>query len=237
MYIVVIGGGTVGYGLITELLANTDHEVVLVEEDGARAAELREELGEVVIRGDGTEVVFLESVGTARADLVIAVTGNDSHNLVACQVAKHWFHVDRAIARVNDPRNERLFKLLGIDSTVSAASVVLAQLEVDLPEHTLIPLMRLRGSGLEVIDLHVQKGSEADGKLIRDLQLPPQTIICLVADMNGAPRVPTGDTVLQPGDEVIAVAAEESEPELRRLVSLPFPPEAEPVQQSGRAGG
>jgi trk system potassium uptake protein TrkA len=219
VYIVVVGAGTVGYGLALELQGLADHEVVLVERDRARAAELREELGEMVVHGDGTEVVLLDSVGARRADVLIAVTGNDGANLVACQVAKHWFHVERAIARVNNPRYERLFRLLGIDSTVSATAAIMAQIEVDLPEHTLVPLMRLHGSGLQLVDLHVLEGSRAAGRAVRDLQLPPDTVISLVVDANGVPRIPGGDTVLAPGDEVIAVIRTEAEPELRALIA------------------
>ncbi len=219
MYIIVVGAGKVGYGLGVELQANTNHEIVLVERERGRASELRKELGDTVVQGDGTEVVFLESVGARRADILIAVTGDDGANLVACQVAKHWFHVQRTIARVNNPRNERLFHLLGIDSTISAPGAILAQIEVDLPEHTLVPLMRLHGSGLQLVDLHVLQGSEAAGQTIRDLSLPPETVISLVVTAEGEPHIPTADTVLQPGDEVIAVIRSEAEPVLRRLVS------------------
>lgn len=221
MYIVVVGAGTVGYGLAIELQTLEHHEVVLIERDRARANELREELGDIVVQGDGTEVVFLQSVGARRADLVIAVTGDDGANLVACQVAKHWFHVPRAIARVNNPRNEQLFHRLGIDSTVSATAAVMGQIEVDLPEHTVIPLMRLHDTGLEVADLHVLDGSGAAGRAIRDLALPEETMITLVVSVDGPPRVPSGDTVLMPGDELIVVMREESEEELRRLVAGP----------------
>lgn len=221
MYIVIVGAGTVGYALAIELQGLADHEVVLVDRDRARAAELREELGEMVAHGDGTEVTFLEGVGTRRADMMIAVTGDDGANLVACQVAKHWFKVGRTIARVNNPRNEDLFRRLGIDSTVSATQAIMAQIEVDLPEHTLVPLMRLHDSGLQLVDLHVLEGSEAAGRAIRSLALPDQTLITLVVTAEGNPAVPTGDTVLRPGDEVIAVIPHAAEPELRRLISGP----------------
>jgi len=151
--------------------------------------------------------------------MMIAVTGDDGTNLVACQVAKHWFKVGRTIARVNNPRNEELFRRLGIDSTVSATGAIMAQIEVDLPEHTLVPLMRLHDSGLQLVDLHVLDGSGAAGQAIRSLQLPAQTLITLVVDSAGMPRVPTGDTVLHPGDEVIAVIPHAAEPDLRRLIS------------------
>ena len=217
MYIIVVGGGAVGYGLALELLEFPDHEVVLIENDPTVARDLREELGEMVIEGDGTEVVFLEAAGAGRADLLVALTRDDGRNLVACQVAKHWFHVDRTIARVIDPRNERLFKTLGVDATVSAAAAALAQIEATLPEHIVVPLMHLSGSGLEIVDLHVLPGSTAEGSAIRDLPLPYQTVISLVVGIDGAPRIPTADTVLQTGDEVIAVIAEAAEEQLRGL--------------------
>lgn len=223
MYIVVVGGGTVGHGLAVELLDHAGHEVVMIETDSRRADDLREELGEMVVHGDGTEIVVLEAAGAGRADLLVAVTQDDARNLVACEVARHWFHVGRTIARVNDPRNERLFKLLGVDATVSARAAVLAQLETNLPEHTIVPLMRLQGSGLEVVDLHVQEGSPAQATMIRDLSLPHQTVFSLVVGVDGAPRVPTAQTVLQTGDEVIAVIAEDAEDALRALFAAPAP--------------
>lgn len=224
MYIVVVGGGAVGQDLALELVQAPAHEVVLVERNPARAAELREDLGEMVVRGDGTEVTDMDGIGAGRADLLIAVTGDDGANLVACQVAKHWFHVARTIARVNDARNERLFKMLGVDATVSASAAVLAQIETTLPEHTVVPLMHLSGSGLEVVDLHVQEKSPAAGTAIRDLPLPHQTVISLVVGLDGAPRVPVAGTVLKPGDEVIAVIAEDAEQEVRRLFAAATTP-------------
>jgi trk system potassium uptake protein TrkA len=222
VYIIIVGAGNVGYGLALELYGNTDYEVLLVERNRQRALLLREELGELAVEGDGTEVSFLENIGARRADLLIAVTGDDAHNLVACQVARHHFQVARTIARVNNPRNERLFQLLGIEATVSAAAAVLAQIEVDLPEQAFIPLVKLRASGLEVVDLHVQQDSAAADVALRDLQLPQAAIISLVISGDGA-HVPDGDTVLRPGDEIIAIIDQRTEPAMRALVSSPLP--------------
>lgn len=208
----------VGHGIALELQALAGHEVTIVEADGRRAAQLREEIGEMVVHGDGTEVAFLEAVGTDRCDLFIAVTADDGANLVACQVAKHGFNVRRTLARVNDPRNEDLFRKLGVDSTISAARAVMAQIEATLPEHTVIPLMYLEGSDLRVVDLRLQEGAPAAGKPIKDLQLPAQTLISLVIDGNG-PRVPGGDTVLHVGDEVIAVIPADAEEQMRELIT------------------
>src|SRR5690606_38018734 len=122
-----------------------------------------------------SEVAFLESVGARRADLLIAVTSDDGANLVACQVARHEFSIERTIARINNPRNEELFQRLGIDSTVSAARAIVAQVETRLPEHTVVPLMRLEGSNLRVVDLGVHEGALAAGLPLAELELPAQT--------------------------------------------------------------
>ena len=220
MYIIIVGGGNVGYGLALELERMPDHEVTIVELDGGRANQLRAELGEMVVHGDGSEIAFLERVGAARADLLIACTADDGANLVASQVAKHWFHTARTIARVNDPRNEALFLRLGVDSIVSAAGAVLAQIEATLPEHTMIPLMALEGSGLHLVDLHVQAGSPVAGRALREVSFPPQVLISAIVGAEGA-HVPDGDTVLCVGDEVIAIIPREMDAVVRAMISGP----------------
>ena len=220
MYIIVVGGGAVGHGLALELQQMPDHEVAIVELSGSRASELRAEIGEMVVHGDGSEIAFLEGVGAGRADLLIAVTADDGANLVTCQVAKHWFNVKRTIARVNDPRNEALFLSLGVDSIVSAAGAVMAQIEATLPEHTIIPLMALEGSRLHVVDIRVQEGSPAAGQRLRDLVFPPEVLVSVVIGKSGA-NVPSGDTVLQVGDEVIAVIPRESDAAVRKMIAGP----------------
>ena len=221
MYIIVVGGGRVGRGLALELHRQPDHEVVVIERGAERAAELRAELGEMIVRGDGTEVALLEGIGASRCDLLIALTDNDAHNLVACQVATHHFNVPRTIARVVDPENERLFRMLGVGETISAARAVMAQIEATLPEHTVVPLLPVHGSGLQIVELHVQPGSPACGQAIRDLALPQPSLISLVIGPDGEPRIPGGDTVLREGDEVIAVTPEDAEPQLRALIATP----------------
>ena len=220
MYIIIVGGGAVGHGLALELQQMPDHEVTIVELSGSRAAQLRAELGEMVVHGDGSEIAFLEGVGAARADLLIAVTADDGANLVTCEVAKQWFNVKRTISRVNDPRNEALFMRLGVDSIVSAAGAVMAQIEATLPEHTIIPLMALEGSRLHVVDIRVQEGSKAAGKQLRDLEFPPEVLVSVVIDKEGA-HVPSGDTVLHVGDEVIAVIPRESDAAVRAMIAGP----------------
>ncbi len=214
MYIVVIGGGRVGYYLIKGLL-DEGHEVLLVEKDATICEAINDELGSVCARGDGCEVATLEEVGTDRADMLIAVTGDDSDNLVACQLAKHKFHVPRTIARIRNPRNEILFKKLGIDVTVSATNVILESIASEVPTHPLTHLLAIRSKGLEMVEVRIAPGSTTVGKSVRELNLPPGSVLCLILREVGKPIVPTPDIVLHADDQIIAVTAPESEGALR----------------------
>ena len=128
MYVIVIGGGKVGYYLARDLV-DRGEEVTLIEKDGSRSEWLEGQLGSIVMRGDGDEMGFLATTGIERADAVLAVTGDDEDNLVALQLAKKRFNVPRTVARVNNPANVEIFKALGVDEAVSATEVLLGALE------------------------------------------------------------------------------------------------------------
>src|SRR4051812_12134900 len=154
MFIVVAGAGKVGYHLIRALVA--DHEVLVIEQDPVRVDFVSEELGaEVVMLGDACDAATMERAGMERADLVCAVTGDDEDNLTFCQIAKAKFSVPRAVARINNPQNERLFHSLGIDSTVSATNLIMGHIEQELPWQGLIPLVTLQARGLEIVEIRV----------------------------------------------------------------------------------
>jgi trk system potassium uptake protein len=214
MYIVVVGGGRVGYYL-TKALLEEKHEVVLVEKDATICDTINDELGSVCIRGDGSEVAVLSDIGASRADMLIAVTGADEDNLVACQIAKHRFKVSRTMARVVNPNNSRLFKKLGIDITVDGTNVILENIEAEVPTHPMTRLLSLRDGGLEIIDIRVLPGSRVAGKAVRELAIPSGSILSLVVRKGIRPFVPTQETVLQPEDQIIAVTPGESEALLR----------------------
>lgn len=128
MYVIVVGGGKVGYYLARDLLERGE-EVLLIEKDGARADWLSGQLGSIVLKGDGDEMAFLGTTGMERADVVMAVTGDDEDNLIALQLAKTRFHVKKTIARVNNPANVRIFKILGVDDAISATELLLDAIE------------------------------------------------------------------------------------------------------------
>ena len=218
MYAIVVGGGKVGYYLAKELLDN-NHEVLVIEQDAAKCERINQELGEVAMQGDGCEVAVMEQAGVGRADMVIAVTGDDEDNLVTCQVAKLRFNVPRTIARINNPKNEAIFKALGIDATVSSTTAILAHIEEELPTHPLIHLLTLRGGGLELVEMKIPQNASVVGKKLKEVLLPQESLVCFVYDAEGIPRLPNPETVLHAGDEVVAVTRQEYEPALRTALS------------------
>jgi trk system potassium uptake protein TrkA len=219
MYVIVVGGGKVGYYLVKEILRE-GHEVLVIEQDASKCERIAEELGDVVLRGDGCEATTMEVAGFGRADMVIAVTGDDEDNLVSCQVAKAMFNVPRTVARLNNPKNQEIFRLLGIDTTVSATAAILAQIEQELPTHIVIPLIKLAG-GLELVGVKVPAEAGIVGKRVRDLLLPHGSLIPLIVGQDGAPRIPTADTTIQAEDEIVAVTSTENEEALRIVMTQP----------------
>jgi trk system potassium uptake protein TrkA len=223
VYIIIVGGGKIGYYLAKQLLED-QHEVLIIEQDTEKCAQIADDLGEVVMLGDGCEAATLERAGMARSDMVIALTGDDEDNLVVCQVAKHKFDVPHTVARINNPKNETIFKKLGTDATISSTSVILAHIEQELPSHPLIPLMTLKG-GLEIVEIKIPPEAQAVGRPIKGILLPQQSLIALIVGPDGQPRLPTNDTIIQAGDEVVAVTALENEEGLRSaLIGIPTPP-------------
>jgi trk system potassium uptake protein TrkA len=218
MYVIVIGGGKVGYYLAKSLKDN-NVEVLLVEKDPARAQRVADELGaEMIFRGDGSEARVMEQFGMGRADVVCAVTGDDEDNLVICQMAKQRFHVPRAIARVNNPRNQAIFYKLGIDVTVSSTDIILAQIEQSIPRQSIVHLLTLQQAGIRLLEVRLEESSPALGRPLKSLGMPDGAILSVVI-RNGRATVPSGDTVLQANDEVIAVASAENEEPLRRILA------------------
>jgi trk system potassium uptake protein TrkA len=214
MYIVVVGGGKVGYYLTRELLA-AGHELVLMEKDRRRAQQITEELGSIVLARDGCEGKHLAEAGANRATIVAAVTGDDEDNLVVCQMAKHHFDVPRTIARVNNPKNESLFRHLGVDDVISPTRMILGAVEQDIPVHELLHLAQLQGGDLEVLEAQILEDSPAVGRERKDIAIPEGCWLPVLIRAEVA-RAVRPDTVFAAGDKVIAISKPEDEAELRR---------------------
>ncbi len=204
MYVIVVGGGKVGLNLARELIRN-EQEVTLVEQDRRAYLRIEQELEHAVQYGDGTELWVLERAGIQRADLVVAVTGDDEDNILICQVAKEKYLCERIIARCNNPRNLQHFKLLGIQPAVSATDLILNLIEHEVPGHGLVHLLDLPDEKLEIIEVEVTEGAPAAGLSVADIKLPDGSLIISVLPRGQAGFVPKGDTIINPGDEVLVV--------------------------------
>jgi trk system potassium uptake protein TrkA len=214
MYIIIVGGGRSGYNLLKALL-NEGHEVLVLEKDSRICKTITDELGSVCFRGDGCEAATLAEVGTGRADMVVAVTGDDEDNLVACQVAKHKHNVPRTIARIRNPQNAALFKKLGVDVTVNSTDLILEVIEREVPTHPVTQLLSIEEKGLVIVDVKITPGSSTVGKTVKDLSLPKESKLAIIIPGQGNAHVPTASTVLLVGDQVIAVTTPESKEALR----------------------
>jgi trk system potassium uptake protein TrkA len=203
MYVIVAGAGKVGWNLARELI-DKGHEVTLLEANRRRYLVVEEELEHAVQYGDATELWVLERAGISRADLVIAVTGDDEDNMLVCQVAKEKYLCERVIARVNNPRNLQHFKLLGVQPVVSATDLILRLIEHEVPRYGLVHLLALEEERLEIIELEVLPDAPAAGTRVVDVGLPEGSLVISVL-RDGQGFVPKADTVIEAGDEVLLV--------------------------------
>jgi trk system potassium uptake protein TrkA len=217
MYVLIAGGGKAGANVMRSLL-RLGHEVTLIEQNRTRFERLEDEFEHQVMQGDATELFVLERAGVARPpDLVLALTGDDEDNMVIAQLAKEKYRVPKVIARVNDPRNQSHFDLLGIAPTVCATSSILGLVEHEVPEHDLIHLLELRNENLEIVEVQIDKDSPSAGKRVESLSLPEGSRLISVM-RNGQAEIAVGSTELHAGDQVLAILQPGKEDELRRVL-------------------
>lgn len=215
MYVIVAGGGKVGYYLAKGLL-EAGHEVLLIEKNKTRATELANMLGDVAVRGDACEVRTMKRYGMERADVVAAVTRDDEDNLVICQMAKKRFGVPRTITRVNDPKNEMVFQRLGIDQTVSSTKIIFNLIEQQIESDQLVPIAALKRGNIEIVEIDLGADSPVLGKEIGHLGMPPNTLIISIVRDDHA-LIPHVNTELESRDSVIALVEADQEPALRAV--------------------
>ena len=204
MYIIVIGGGNVGIQLSKRLIAR-GHEVVLVEKEPRQSQKLANLLGDQhIMTGDGCDLRFQKEAGFGRADIVISVTGEDEDNLVACQLAKEFWNVNRVIARVNDPSHESVFKGVGIDDTVSSTGIIFNLIEQQVYADELVPVGHLHKGAVEVVESTLSTKSPLVDMAVRDVPLPQGSFIVYIF-RDGVGMSVDGDTVFQADDMVVAL--------------------------------
>jgi trk system potassium uptake protein len=218
MKVLVTGGGAVGRHLAVDL-ADRGHEVTLIEQERDLAEKLRSWApGVTVVFGDACEPWVLEEAETARAEVVVAATGDDEDNLVTSLLAKQEFAVPRVLARVNHPKNEWLFnEQWGVDAAVSPPHILTAMVEEAVTVGDLVRLIRLEGGRVSIVEMTLPEGSPSVGKPIYELRLPTDAAVVGIL-RDGHVVIPQPETVLSAGDEVLALASGPSERALRDAV-------------------
>ncbi len=216
MFIIVVGAGKMGLSL-TRLLISEGHEVLLVEKEKERYNELYQELGENISMGDAAESDVLKNIGTNRANVVVAVTGDDETNLVICQMAKIMYMIPRTIARISNPKNEDIFSTLGVDNVVNTTKIINSIIEKEVDPGMLVPILEMKGGKVEIIETEVASNSPILKKSIKDIKFPED---CLIVSIVRDEEVvfPHGNTVLEQGDAVMILVSKEKRSELRKLL-------------------
>jgi trk system potassium uptake protein TrkA len=211
MYVVIAGGGRIGRYIARDM-ERKHHDVTVIERDAQRCEQLVTDTSVLVIEGDAGDVRYLEQAHVDRADVFVATTHDDENNLVACQLAKIEFNAKRTISRVNTPKNVEIFEKLGIEP-VSSTRLISELIENEFSVGELIHLTSLKGGRVSLVEVRIPDDGRSGTRVV-DLVLPDESI--LVALFRGDETViPRGDTVIEPGDEVLALTVPASEDALR----------------------
>lgn len=218
MYVVINGGGKVGSHL-AKTLGERGHSVAIIERRQEVVDKLVNEIprDSLIIKGDGCNVQILQDAGIERADVFAAVTGDDDDNLVSCQLTKLSFDVPRAIARVNNPKNEHIFHALGIEA-ISGTTVIARLIEEEAAVGDIITLYTMQKGRLALVEVELPTDRcVVCNKELKDLNLPKDCVLVTVVRGDDV-IVPRGDTILEPGDKVIAVTTLEQEETLKKVL-------------------
>lgn len=213
MYIVIVGGGKVGYYLVKTLLPYK-HRIAVIEAKKELCEKMANQLNICVVNGDGTSIEHLTECKVSEADIFIAVTGKDQENLIACQLAKRNFGVKRTIARINNPKNTYVFEKLGVDKAVSSTSIIADLIEQEVDYSGIKTLMKLKDGKITLSELIISQSSPVINRCLKELSIPKGCLLISVIREDSV-IIPNGNTVLLEGDSIIAASSVENQNELR----------------------
>lgn len=218
MHIVIVGGGKVGYYLAKTLMER--NRITLIEKDPELCRRISDDLGIVVLAGDAVKPGVLADAAAESADVVVAATGKDEDNLIVCQVVQEYFAVPRVIARVNNPRNEPVFRALGVSLTVSSTAVIAQLIEQEVATQDLRTLLTFNRGNLAIVETRLGKESPVVGSRVADIaDLLPQNCVLVTIIRKGSVILPRGETQLEAGDEVLAVTTLEQQETLEKVLT------------------
>ncbi len=203
MKVIVIGGGKVGFYLI-KTLKNKKHDITLIEKDKELCEKISNQIDIDIINGDGTDIEVLKDADIDVADVVAAVTGKDEENLVICQVAKQNFNIQHTMARVNNPKNQALFKELGVDNTVCSTQVITNLIDWECESDKIKIIQTFERGEMVLVEVEIDNKINWCNKAIKDLDIPINTVIVSVF-REGQVIYPKGNTIIQDHDKVVIV--------------------------------
>lgn len=218
MNVIVVGGGKVGYYL-TKTLLEHGHEPYVIEKKRTLCKNIANQLDIPVYFGDGTTMEALEGVQAKNADALIAVTGRDEDNLIACQLAKRQFGVKRTVARVNNPKNVAIMKKLGVDIPISSTDNMARLLEREVDTAAMKQILSLNRGEASLSELEIPMGYKKHGIRLMELDLPAESVIVTIT-RNGELIIPRGNVQLLEGDELLVVCANTALRELSEKLGL-----------------
>jgi len=220
MRVLIAGGDSTGAQLAS-LLLEQDHEVCLVEHRREVLAQLHLELPtEVIYEDRATDLKVLVAAGIREANVLVACTSNDTDNLVLCYLAHTLFHVPRTIGRINNPRHAWLFdEKLHVNVALNESSILAHLIGEEMSLGDMMTLLKLRRGQYSLVEVVIPLGAKAAGAAIKDVTLPTQCVIVAIL-RKGQMIVPRGETIMEAGDEVLAITDKDGEEQLAELFTF-----------------
>lgn len=203
MRVVVIGGGKIGFNLV-KVLKQKGHNVTLIEKDIKICNKISEQIDINIINGDGTDIEILNDADIDIADVVAAVTGKDEENLVICQVAKNNFDIQHTIARVNNPKNQIVFKTLGVDITVCSTQVIANLIDWECESEQIKIIQTFERGEMVLVEVEMDKKMSWTNKYIKNINMPQNSVIVSIF-RNSQVIYPNGDILIKEHDKVMIV--------------------------------
>ena len=204
MRVMIVGGGKVGYYMAKTLLDH-GHQPIVIEKDRKLCSQVANDLDIPVTQGDGSPAEYLAAAGCGRCQALVAVTGRDEVNLITCQIAKRVFHVEKTVARVNNPKNTEVLRRLGVDIAVSSTDNLARILEREVETAAIQQVLNLAGGTATVFEIQIPDRFKYNGKSLAQIPISESAVIIAIT-RSGELLIPRGSTQILNGDKVLCVA-------------------------------